>query len=144
MTTLIFDLPDDLALAPHAPPSEIADELRLAAALHLHQQGRLSIQDDARLAGLAPAGFFGEARRTRRSRFPAPADLPAAVEPTGILDLDRLDLPALRHVRRQRLPLRRGSRGQASRRLLVQILVDDFVRGCFYYGIMGRRELKCA
>lgn len=58
MTTISFDLPDDAMLSMHVPPSEVAQELRLAAAAKLYELGRLSSGAAARLAGIPRVAFL--------------------------------------------------------------------------------------
>lgn len=60
MTKISFDLPDDAVLSIHVPPSEIAHELRMAAAVKLYELGRLSSGAAARLAGLPRIAFLAK------------------------------------------------------------------------------------
>lgn len=74
------DLPEDLAF--------VRDELRLAAAVNLHRRGRLTLEDAARVAGLAPAGFVLALKRLcEPAATSTPLELPADVEATAFLDL---------------------------------------------------------
>ncbi|MCC6558666.1 MAG: UPF0175 family protein [Polyangiaceae bacterium] len=60
MTTISFDLPDDAALSMHVPAAELAQELRMAAAVKLYEIGRLSSGAAARLAGVPRVTFLAK------------------------------------------------------------------------------------
>jgi hypothetical protein len=87
MSTIVFPLPDEVLTTLGVPADEFAREVRVAAAIKLHAQGRLSVDDAARVAGLAPDGFVKVLERDRL----APAEEPPAPaggrDPTGLLDL---------------------------------------------------------
>ena len=51
MSQVSFDIPDDLLLTLREHPSEVAQEVRLLAAIHYFQTKRLSLGQAARIAG---------------------------------------------------------------------------------------------
>jgi predicted HTH domain antitoxin len=55
---IAFELPDDAVLSMHVGPTHVADELRMAAAVKLHERGRLSSGAAARLAGVPRVAFL--------------------------------------------------------------------------------------
>jgi predicted HTH domain antitoxin len=63
MTTVTFDLPDELAEALGKSPEAAGAEVRLAAALYWCSRGEMSTSKAARLAGLTYAEFLEEAAR---------------------------------------------------------------------------------
>ena len=69
MTTVAVQLPDAIFAALRRSPSEVADELRLAAAIHWYQQGTLSMERAAEIAGLHRVDFLAELARRRIDVF---------------------------------------------------------------------------
>ncbi|MFT3766701.1 MAG: hypothetical protein QM820_14480 [Minicystis sp.] len=63
------------------------DELRVAAAVNLHGRGRLTLEDAARVAGLAPAGFVAVLDRLREHAPSQRQEVPRGVEPMGLVEL---------------------------------------------------------
>jgi hypothetical protein len=61
MHRLMIDLHDDVAAALQLSPVELAGQLMLAGAIHLHARGRLSLENAARV------------RRHRADRLPVEA-----------------------------------------------------------------------
>ena len=60
MTHVDVTVPDGLLAALKKAPHEVADELRLAAAIHWHQQGALSMARAAETAGMTRVVFLAE------------------------------------------------------------------------------------
>ena len=58
MTTIQLSLPTEVFAAMRRSPSELAQELRLAAAVHWYSQGRISQERAAQLAGLDRTEFL--------------------------------------------------------------------------------------
>jgi predicted HTH domain antitoxin len=63
VTTVCFELPDELAETLGESPEAVGGELRLAAALHWCSRGEMSTSKAAALAGLTYAAFLEEAAR---------------------------------------------------------------------------------
>jgi predicted HTH domain antitoxin len=63
MTTVMFDLPDDLAEALGNEPEAMGREIRLAAALYWCSRGEISTSKAAKMAGLTYAEFLAAAAR---------------------------------------------------------------------------------
>lgn len=59
-TTIHVRVPDDILTAVRQTPDRFEAELRLAAAIHWYQQGTLSQERAAQLAGLHRADFLAE------------------------------------------------------------------------------------
>ena len=60
MTEVTFTLPEETLLALHLTPDELAQELRLAAAVKLYELGRLSSGAAANLAGMPRVVFLSK------------------------------------------------------------------------------------
>jgi predicted HTH domain antitoxin len=60
MTEVILSLPEEILLALHLTPDELAQELRLAAAVKLYELGRLSSGAAANLAGIPRVVFLSK------------------------------------------------------------------------------------
>ena len=58
MTTLTLDLPDDVFSALRRSPEEFGRELCLAAAIYWYQQGRISQEMAAQVAGFDRTDFL--------------------------------------------------------------------------------------
>lgn len=58
MHALTLQIPDDLALALHVPPEELAHVLVVAAAVQLFERGTLSTGKAAELAGMPKPLFL--------------------------------------------------------------------------------------
>ena len=63
MTHVDVTVPDGLLAALKKAPHEVADELRVAAAIHWYQQGALSMARAAETAGMTRAVFLAELAR---------------------------------------------------------------------------------
>jgi len=63
MTTIQLRLPDEILAALKQSPDRFEAELRLAAAIHWYQQGTLSQERAAQLAGLDRTDFLAELAR---------------------------------------------------------------------------------
>jgi predicted HTH domain antitoxin len=60
MTEVTLSLPEEALLALHLTPDELAQELRLAAAIKLYELGRLSSGAAANLAGIPRVVFLNK------------------------------------------------------------------------------------
>jgi predicted HTH domain antitoxin len=69
MTTVTLPLPDSVFSALRKAPHEVEREILVAAAIHWYQQGMLSMERAAEVAGLARRGFLEELARRRVDVF---------------------------------------------------------------------------
>lgn len=69
MTRVDVTVPDGLLAALRKAPHEVADEMRLAAAIHWYQQGRISMSRAAETAGMTRTEFLAELARRRVDVF---------------------------------------------------------------------------
>jgi predicted HTH domain antitoxin len=69
MTHVHVVVPGGLFAALRMAPHEAADEMRLAAAIHWYQQGRISMARAADTAGMTRPGFLAELARRRVDVF---------------------------------------------------------------------------
>ena len=58
MTTITIAFPDDALAALRRSPDELADEIRLAAAMHWYSRGIVSQERAAQIAGLDRTDFL--------------------------------------------------------------------------------------
>ena len=58
MTQITFDLPDEVFSALRRSPKEFAEEMRIAAAIRWYQQGMVSQEKAAGIAGMGRAQFL--------------------------------------------------------------------------------------
>ena len=58
MTTLTMELPEEVFSALRRTPGEFTHELRLAAAIHRYQRGRISQEKASQIAGLDRTDFL--------------------------------------------------------------------------------------
>ena len=65
MTTVTFDLPENVVSALRRSPDELVKDLRLAAAIHWYHQGDLSQEQAAAVAGPERIEFLDELARRR-------------------------------------------------------------------------------
>ena len=65
MTTVTFDLPENVVSALRRSPDELVKDLRLAAAIHWYHQDDLSQERAAAVAGLERIEFLDELARRR-------------------------------------------------------------------------------
>ncbi|HEX8200084.1 MAG TPA: UPF0175 family protein [Isosphaeraceae bacterium] len=88
MKQLVLTYPDDLAQTVGLTPEELADQVRLMAALKMFELGKLSCGKAAELAGMSRVEFLEACGRYRVSVFNYPhedveAELSADVEALG-------------------------------------------------------------
>lgn len=69
MTHVDVTVSDGLLAALRKAPYEVADEIRLAAAIHWYQQSRISMARAAETAGMTRAEFLAELARRRVDVF---------------------------------------------------------------------------
>ncbi|MEW6747565.1 MAG: UPF0175 family protein [Planctomycetota bacterium] len=69
MTHVEVTLPDSVLAALRKAPHEVADEMRLAAAIHWYQQSAISMERAADAAGMSRAEFLAELARRRVDVF---------------------------------------------------------------------------
>jgi predicted HTH domain antitoxin len=69
VATVRFDLPEELFSALRASPDEFARELRLAAAIHWYQLGRLSQEKASEVAGMTRTEFLLALAREKQNAF---------------------------------------------------------------------------
>ncbi len=74
MTTLTLELPENLLAALRCAPSEFSKEMRLAAAVTWYEQGKVSQEVAAQVAGLDRTGFLLALSRMGRNSFQVDAD----------------------------------------------------------------------
>lgn len=63
MTTVAFDLPEEVFSALRRSPDEFGREMRLAAAIHWYGRGDISQEKAATIAGLDRSEFLAELAR---------------------------------------------------------------------------------
>jgi len=79
-----IEVPDDVAMAMQKDPSEVAKEMRLAAAAKWYEMGMLSQEKAAEVAGLSRAAFLYELARFGVSPFQETAsEILEAVKTSG-------------------------------------------------------------
>ncbi len=69
MTSLTIELPDSALSALRQGPTQLAAEVRVAAAIRWYQQARLSMERAAECAGMTRAAFLAELARRRVDVF---------------------------------------------------------------------------
>lgn len=69
MQTIQFELPEEILLSLKETPSEILQEIRMAAAAKLYELGKLSSGRAAQLAGIPRVSFLHGLSRYRVSVF---------------------------------------------------------------------------
>ncbi|MEN8177166.1 MAG: UPF0175 family protein [Pseudomonadota bacterium] len=69
MTKISVELPDTVYSVLHCGPSELDKELRLAASAHWYQQGRISQEWAARIAGMDRTDFLLARSRMGKDSF---------------------------------------------------------------------------
>lgn len=69
MTHVEVPVPASVLAALRKAPHELADELRLAAAIHWYQQSAISMERAAEAAGMSRAQFLAELARRRVDVF---------------------------------------------------------------------------
>lgn len=69
MTRLSLDLPESVFSALRLSPAEFGRELRLAAAMHWYDGGRISQESATQVAGLSRARFLEELSRATMDAF---------------------------------------------------------------------------
>lgn len=69
MTQLNVDLPENVFSLLQCSPSELSSELKLAAAVHWYQQGRISQEAAAEIAGLDRTDFLLELAKMGKDSF---------------------------------------------------------------------------
>jgi len=74
MTTIQVSFPDAAFAALKRTPHEFAAELRLAGAIHWYQQGQLSMERAAEIAGMDRRGFLEELARRKVDVFQVDLD----------------------------------------------------------------------
>ncbi len=67
MTTVTIELPEGVYSALRKSPKDFAQELRMAAAAHWYQQGQVSQEKAAEIAGLDRVEFLFELSRRKIS-----------------------------------------------------------------------------
>ncbi len=76
MTRVDVTVPDSLFAALRKAPHEVANEIRIAAAIHWYQQGEISMERAAETAGMDRPQFLAELARRRVDVFVVdPVDL---------------------------------------------------------------------
>lgn len=74
MARITLDLPDEVFAALRRSPDEFSRELRLAAAMHWYQLGRISQEKAASVAGLDRTDFLLALARERLDVFKVDLD----------------------------------------------------------------------
>ena len=74
LTPITLEFPEDVFAALRRSPEEFGRELRLAAATHWYERGRISQETAARVAGLSRARFLRELARTKSDAFVVDVD----------------------------------------------------------------------
>ena len=74
MTTVSVQLPDAVFAVLRRSPSEVAEEIRLAAAIHWYQQRAMSMERAADIAGMNRVEFLAELARRRIDVFHVDSD----------------------------------------------------------------------
>ena len=69
MTTLTLEFPEEVFSSRRRSPEKFAQEMRLAAAVHWYQQGTLSMEKAAQVAGLDRVDFLEALARERIDVF---------------------------------------------------------------------------
>ena len=69
MTQICVDLPEEVFTALHCPLADISKEVRLAAAVYWYQQGRISQEWAANVAGLDRTDFLLALARMEKDSF---------------------------------------------------------------------------
>ena len=69
MTQVSVELPEAIASVLHCAPEELASELRLAAAAHWYQQGRISQEWAAKIVGVDRTDFLLALARMGKDSF---------------------------------------------------------------------------
>ena len=69
MTTVSIELPDDVFASVRKSPSEVAKEFKLAAAMRWYEQGLISQEKAAHIAGMSRWGFLEALARERKDVF---------------------------------------------------------------------------
>jgi predicted HTH domain antitoxin len=69
MTQVDITVPETLLAALRKAPHELAQEIRIAAAIHWYQQGLISMERAAEAAGMSRAAFLSELARRRVDVF---------------------------------------------------------------------------
>jgi len=65
MTTVSIEFPESVFSALRRSPEEFANEVRIAAAIHWYQQGELSQERAAEIAGMDRTAFLFELSRRK-------------------------------------------------------------------------------
>ena len=69
MTQLTIELPETVYSALHCSPKELDKEMRLAASVHWYQQGRISQEWAAKIAGMDRTDFLLALARMGKDSF---------------------------------------------------------------------------
>jgi predicted HTH domain antitoxin len=69
MTTVQIAIPDSLLAALRKAPHEVGPEMRIAASIHWYQQGAISMERAAEVAGMSRPEFLAELARRRVDVF---------------------------------------------------------------------------
>jgi predicted HTH domain antitoxin len=69
MPTVTLELPEDLFSALRRSPQEFMDELRLAAAIHWYERGKISQERAAQVAGLDRTDFLQALAREQADAY---------------------------------------------------------------------------